>query len=93
MHRQRLFTLVSVFALLTALFAPLGLSAAQAEATVINPGFEVDNDRTLSPTGWTITGTAGTELIRSGKDTLATGDFPTGARTRMWLRPHKRSTV
>jgi arabinogalactan endo-1,4-beta-galactosidase len=69
MHRQQLFTLVSVFALLMALFAPLGLSAAQADATVINPGFEVDNDRTLSPTGWTITGTAGTSYTEWGGHT------------------------
>ncbi|NTU65720.1 MAG: arabinogalactan endo-1,4-beta-galactosidase, partial [Chloroflexi bacterium] len=69
MHNQRLFTLVSVSALLMALFAPLGLSTAQADATVINPGFEVDNDRTLSPTGWTVTGTAGASYTEWGGHT------------------------
>src|SRR5512141_478040 len=69
MLTRRLLTLISVFALLTTLFTPLSAAPAQAASTVTNPGFEADNDHTLTPTSWTITGTAGTSYTEWGGHT------------------------
>ncbi len=69
MFSRRLLTLVSAFALLTTLLAPLGAAPVRAASTVTNPGFEADNDHTFTPTGWTITGTAGASYTEWGGHT------------------------
>src|SRR5215212_3625258 len=66
MFKQRLFRLACVFMLAALLIDPFSASSAYAAATVANPGFEVDNTVTTSPTGWTITGTLGASYTEWG---------------------------
>ena len=64
MFKHKLLTLVCIFMLAATLIVPS--RAANAAATVTNPGFEADNDVTTSPEGWTVTGTAGASYTEWG---------------------------
>ncbi len=66
MFKKRFLTLASFFVLVTVLFALPGTVPARADSAVANPGFEEDNDVTTSPTGWTVTGTAGASYTEWG---------------------------
>jgi len=66
MFKRRFLILTSFFVLLSVLFALPGTVPAWACSTVANPGFEDDNDVTTSPTGWTVTGTAGASYTEWG---------------------------
>lgn len=92
MLSRRLLTLVSAFALLTTLLAPLSAAPVQAASTVTNPGFEADNDHTTSPTGWTITGTPGASYTEWGGHT-GNWRLSNWSWIRMLSRLHKCSLV
>lgn len=67
MAKHRFLALMSVFVLLTLLFVPSGATFARRNASIVeNPGFEEDHDVTTSPTGWTVTGTAGASYTEWG---------------------------
>ncbi len=69
MFRKRVLTLISIFGLVIMLFGQTGAAAVSAHPTMVNPGFEDDNDRTTSPTGWVVTGTAGSSYTEWGGHT------------------------
>lgn len=69
MYRKRVLTLISIFGLVIMLLGQTGAAAVSAHPTMVNPGFEDDNDRTTSPTGWMVTGTAGSSYTEWGGHT------------------------
>jgi len=56
MFKKQLLKIAYLSMLVAMLIAPFNVSTVSAASELVNPGFEVDNDRVTPPQGWTVSG-------------------------------------